>query len=97
VPIRAGDRMILWYASANRDEDAFAGADRFDVGRDGPQQLGFGIGQHFCLGARLALLQLRSFFGEFLRRYPAAQVTSPPRMVRSNFVHGYKDLHVRLR
>jgi len=96
-PVRKGDKLILWYASANRDEDAFAAADRFDVGRDGPQQLGFGIGQHFCLGARLALLQLRSFFSEFLRRYPEAHVTSPPRLVRSNFVHGFKDLSVRLR
>jgi linalool 8-monooxygenase len=95
--IRAGDKLILWYASANRDEDAFAAPDRLDVGRDGPQQLGFGIGQHFCLGARLALLQLRSFFGEFLRRYPQAQVTATPRLVRSNFVYGFKDLAVRLR
>lgn len=95
--VRRGDKLILWYASGNRDEEAFAAADRFDVGRDGPPQLGFGIGQHFCLGARLALLQLRSFFAEFLRRYPEAQVTSPPRLVRSNFVHGFKDLSVRLR
>jgi linalool 8-monooxygenase len=95
--IRKGDKLILWYASANRDEDAFAAANRFDVGRDGPQQLGFGIGQHFCLGARLALLQLRSFFGEFLRRYPEARVVGSPRLVRSNFVHGFKDLAVRLR
>ncbi|MGH2899477.1 MAG: cytochrome P450, partial [Solirubrobacteraceae bacterium] len=95
--VRKGDKLILWYASANRDEEAFANADRFDVGRDGPQQLGFGIGQHFCLGARLALLQLRSFFAEFLRRFPEAHVIGEPRLVRSNFVHGFKDLTVRLR
>jgi linalool 8-monooxygenase len=94
--IRKGDKVLLWYASANRDEDVFPEPYRFDVGREGPQQLGFGIGQHFCLGARLALLQLRTFFAEFLARYPHVEIAAAPRLVRSNFVHGFKELRVRL-
>ena len=68
--IRPGDKVILWYCSANRDESIFADPYRFDVGRSGPPHLGFGTGQHFCLGARLAEIQIRIFFDEFLRRYP---------------------------
>ena len=96
--IRAGDKVILWYASANRDEDAFTDPFRFDVTRsEQPGHLGFGIGQHYCLGARLAELQLRLFFGEFLRRYPNAHPVGPIRRMRSNFVAGIKVMPVRLR
>jgi len=96
-PIRAGDKVILWYVSANRDEDAFSDPFRFDVTRGEPGHLGFGIGQHYCLGARLAELQLRIFFGEFLRRYPDAEPCGPIRRMRSNFVAGIKEMPVRLR
>ncbi len=96
--IRAGDKVILWYASANRDEDVFPDPFRFDVTRaEQPGHLGFGIGQHYCLGARLAELQLRIFFGEFLRRYPEARPVGPIRRMRSNFVAGIKEMPVRLR
>jgi linalool 8-monooxygenase len=96
--IRAGDKVILWYASANRDEDVFTDPFRFDVTRgEQPGHLGFGIGQHYCLGARLAELQLRIFFGEFLRRYPNAHPAGPIRRMRSNFVAGIKEMPVRLR
>lgn len=96
-PIRAGDKVILWYVSANRDEDVFSDPFRFDVTRGEPGHLGFGIGQHYCLGARLAELQLRIFFGEFLRRYPDAEPCGPIRRMRSNFVAGIKEMPVRLR
>jgi len=96
-PIRAGDKVILWYVSANRDEDVFTDPFRFDVTRGEPGHLGFGIGQHYCLGARLAELQLRIFFGEFLRRYPDAEPCGPIRRMRSNFVAGIKEMPVRLR
>jgi len=95
--IRKGDKVILWYSAANRDEEAFADPFRFDVTRGEPGHLGFGIGQHYCLGARLAELQLRIFFGEFLKRFPNAEPCGPIRRMRSNFVAGIKEMPVRLR
>ena len=95
--IRAGDKVILWYVSANRDEDVFSDPFCFDVTRADPPHLGFGIGQHYCLGARLAELQLRIFFGEFLKRYPNAAPSGGVRRMRSNFVAGIKEMPVRLR
>jgi linalool 8-monooxygenase len=94
--IRAGDKVILWYVSANRDEDVFPDPFRFDVTQSEPPHLGFGIGQHYCLGARLAELQLRLFFGEFLKRYPKAEPTGLVRRMRSNSVLGIKEMPVRL-
>ena len=94
--IRAGDKVILWYVSANRDEDVFSDPFRFDATRSEPPHVGFGIGQHYCLGARLAELQLRIFFGELLRRFPNAAPCGPIRRMRSNFVAGIKEMPVRL-
>jgi cholest-4-en-3-one 26-monooxygenase len=62
--IREGDRVVIWYASANRDEEVFPDADHFDVGRQPNDHLGFGIGPHFCLGAHLARLEIRIMFEE---------------------------------
>lgn len=93
--IRPGDKIIMWYCSANRDEDIFPDPFRFDIGRVGLPQLGFGIGEHYCLGARLAELQLRIFFDEFLRRFPAAAPCGPIRRMRSNFINGIKEMPVR--
>jgi linalool 8-monooxygenase len=95
-PVRPGDKVILWYCSANRDESMFDEPFRFDVGRAEPPHLGFGAGQHFCLGARLAEAQIRTFYEEFLRRYPNAQPEGPVRRIRSNFVVGYKSIPTRL-
>ena len=95
--IRRGDKVIMWYVSANRDEDIFTNPFGFDLTRAEATQLGFGVGQHFCLGARLAELQLRIFFTEFLRRYPNAEPSGPIRRMRSNFVAGIKEMPVRLR
>jgi linalool 8-monooxygenase len=94
--IRSGDKVIMWYASANRDEQIFTNPFGFDLTRAEATQLGFGVGQHFCLGARLAELQLRIFFTEFLRRYPKAEPSGPIRRMRSNFVAGIKEMPVRL-
>jgi len=94
--IRSGDKVIMWYVSANRDEEIFSKPFNFDVTRAEASQLGFGVGQHFCLGARLAELQLRIFFSEFLRRYPKAEPSGPIRRMRSNFVAGIKEMPVRL-
>jgi linalool 8-monooxygenase len=95
--IRRGDKVIMWYVSANRDEQIFTNPFGFDLARAEATQLGFGVGQHFCLGARLAELQLRIFFTEFLRRYPNAEPSGPIRRMRSNFVAGIKEMPVRLR
>jgi linalool 8-monooxygenase len=94
--LKAGDKVILWYVSANRDEEIFADPFRLEVSRGEPGHLGFGIGQHYCLGARLAELQLRIFFDEFLKRYPRAAPSGPIRRMRSNFVAGIKEMPVRL-
>jgi len=94
--VRPGDKIILWYCSANRDESVFDDPFRFDVGRSEPPHLGFGAGQHFCLGARLAEVQIRTFFEEFLRRYPNGRPESPVRRIRSNFIVGYKSIPTRL-
>jgi len=94
--IRAGDKVIIWYCSANRDEAIFRDPLRFDAGRTEPPHLGFGIGQHFCLGARLAEMQIRVFYDEFLRRYPKARPNGLLRRIRSNFIVGYKSIPTAL-
>jgi len=97
--IRKGDKVVMWYASANRDEEKWTDPSRFDVARyknpDTPAQLGFGAGQHFCLGSRLAELQLRILFEELLRRFPDIEVAGPVRRLRSNFISGIKEMPVR--
>jgi cytochrome P450 len=94
--IRPGDKVILWYCSGNRDETIFADPDRFDVARGEPPHIGFGTGQHFCLGARLAEMQIRTFYEEFLRRYPEARPSGEVQRMRSNFIVGYKSIPIRL-
>ena len=93
--IRRGQKVVLWYCSANRDEDAFDEPFAFDVTRKGPMQLGFGIGQHFCLGARLAELQLRVVFEELLPRLPTLEPVGRVDRLRSNFIAGIKEMRVR--
>lgn len=97
--IAKGDKVVMWYASANRDEAQWDDPYRFDVTRytnpEAPTQLGFGVGQHFCLGSRLAELQLRILFEELLRRFPDIHVSGPVRRLRSNFIYGIKEMPVR--
>jgi cytochrome P450 len=93
--IRAGDKLTLWYASANRDEDVFREPDVFDPARSPNDHLSFGFGEHFCLGTHLARLELRVFALEFASRFRDAELASPPRRVRSNFLNSFKELLVR--
>ncbi len=93
--IREGDKVVMYYPAANRDEEAFPSPDAFDVGRTPNDHLSFGIGEHFCLGASLARLELRVFFEELLRRYPHVEQSGNVRRLRSNFINGYKELPVR--
>ncbi|MBW2314818.1 MAG: cytochrome P450 [Deltaproteobacteria bacterium] len=92
--ISRGDKMILWYPSVNRDEDVFDEADRFDVGRHPNDHLAFGIGEHFCLGANLARMELNKIFAALLERLPDLELAAPPRRLRSNFINGVKEMRV---
>ncbi len=91
--LHPGDKVLLFYNSANRDEDVFDDPFTFDVGRDPNPHLGFGAaGPHFCLGAHLARQEISVMFRELLERVPAIVATRPPDRLLSNFVHGIKHL-----
>ncbi len=93
--IREGEKVTLWYPSANHDEDAFPDADRFDVGRTPNAHLTFGGGGvHFCLGASLARLEIQTMFEELLRRLPDIQLAGPISRMRSNFISAIKHMPV---
>ncbi|MFM7224771.1 MAG: cytochrome P450 [Actinomycetota bacterium] len=94
--IAAGEKVAMYYTSANRDEAVFTDPDRFDVRRDPNPHLAFGIGQHFCLGVHLARLEGRVFFEELLARFPSIELGGEPVRVRSNLNNGLKVLPVRL-
>jgi cholest-4-en-3-one 26-monooxygenase len=93
--IREGDKVVIWYISANRDEDVFPEPERFDVARTPNDHLAFGLGAHFCLGNNLARLEIRLVFEELLRRLPDIELAAPPRRLRSNFINGIKSMPVR--
>ena len=93
--IRAGDKVVVSFTSANRDERVFADPDRFDIGRAPNPHLSFGHGPHFCLGAQLARAQMRALFGELLRRTSSIELDGEPVLLRSNFQRGVKRLPIR--
>ena len=94
--IAKGDKVVMWYMSANYDEDVFDNPHTFDIARDPNPHLGFGGGgPHFCLGAWLARLQIRVLLEELLRRDLKLESNGPVRRVRSNFVNGVKSMPVR--
>jgi len=93
--IKAGDKVVTFYPSANRDEEVFPHADHFDVGRTPNEHLAFGIGEHFCLGSNLARLEIRLIFEELLRRLPDIELAGPVPRLRSNFIAGIKRMPVR--
>ncbi len=97
VTIREGQKVTLWYGSANRDEEVFAEPDRFDVTRSPNEHLAFGLGAHFCLGAQLARLELRVIFEELFSRLPNLALAGEPRRLRSNIFNGLERLPVRFR
>ena len=93
---RTGDKVILYYGSANRDEAVFADPDRFDVLRDPNPHVGFGgPGPHFCLGAHLARREITLMLRELYTRIPDLELAGPPEQLRSNFINGVKRLPVR--
>jgi len=95
--IRAGDKVALYYTSANRDEQVFADPQRFDIRRSPNPHLSFGMGTHFCLGAHLARLEGRVFFAELLRAFPRIDLIGHPVRIRSNLNNSLKRLPIRLR
>ena len=95
--IRKGERVVMWYVSANRDEDVIADADRFIIDRRNPHNhLSFGFGIHRCVGLRVAELQLRIIWEEILKRFDRIEVVGEPKRVYSSFVKGYETLPVRI-
>jgi cholest-4-en-3-one 26-monooxygenase len=94
--VAEGDKVVVFYSSANRDEDVFADPEIFDIGRHPNPHLGFGGGgPHFCLGRHLALLQLRVLFTTLAERMPGIALAGPPVRHRSNFTNGINQLPVR--
>lgn len=94
--IAAGEKVVLFYHSANRDESVFADPYRFDVARAPNPHVAFGGGgAHFCLGASLARIQLRAIFDQVLHRLPGLEVTGEPVFLEGNFINGIKRLPVR--
>ncbi|MFD4676538.1 cytochrome P450 [Lentzea sp. NPDC058450] len=93
--IRAGDKVVVWFSSANRDERVFTDPHRFDVGRREADHLSFGHGPHFCLGAQLARTQLRAIFDAVLDLPRPLELDGEVSRLRSNFQNGVKHLPVR--
>ncbi len=93
--IASGDRVVMWYPSANYDEDVFDDPYRFDIRRSPNDHLTFGAGRHVCLGASLARLEVRVVFEELLKRVDSIEILGEPTRLRSNFINGIKHLPVR--
>ncbi|MFC9704452.1 cytochrome P450 [Streptomyces sp. NPDC056943] len=93
----AGDRVVLWIPSANRDERVFTDPDRFDITRTPNRHLALGIGEHFCLGGMLARVEMRIFFSELLDMVKTVEQTGPAVPVESIVVNGLEHFPVRLR
>lgn len=93
--LRAGERVLLWYPSANRDEEVFPNADQFDIGRTPNEHIAFGIGEHFCLGAGFARVEVRVMFETLLARLPDIALAGAVERLRSSFIGGIKHMPVR--
>jgi cytochrome P450 len=93
--IRAGDRLMLFYPSANHDESVFEDPFEFRVDRDPNPHLGWGVGEHYCLGANLARMEIRILLEELIPRLESIELTGPPSWTASNVVCGMKHLPIR--
>lgn len=93
--IKKGDHVVIWNASANRDEEVFSEPYRFDITRQPNNHVAFGYGEHFCIGANLARVELRVMIDELLRRLPDMEATGSMERLRSNLIAGIKHLPVR--
>jgi len=95
--IRAGEKVVMWYVSSNRDETRYEDADGFDLTRRAEHQAFGAGGRHFCLGTALARLELRVLIEETLKRYPEIALAGRPAHAATQFVNQLKTLPVRLR
>ena len=95
--IRAGESVCLFYPSANRDEEVFDNPFKFDIGRDPNPHIAFGIGEHFCLGANLARLELEAIFRQIVERMEYAELAGPVERLRSSFVGGIKHMPIKMK
>jgi cytochrome P450 len=95
--IRKGDKVLMWYASGNRDEEMFERPDDFIVDRrNARNHISFGFGIHRCLGLRLAEMQLRVLWQEIMKRFPVIEVVGEPKRILSSLLRGYEELPVRI-
>ena len=93
--IRKGDKVVMWYASGNRDETVIENPDAFIIDRERPRHhLSFGFGIHRCVGNRLAEMQLKTIWEEILKRFPRIDVVEEPVRLKSNFLRAYKSMQV---
>jgi cytochrome P450 len=92
--IRAGDKVVIWYVSANRDETEFPDPNRLKLDRSPNRHLAFGGGPHFCLGSHLARLQLTTMLGELTQRLPDLELSGKPVRMWSHFINGIRHLPV---
>lgn len=93
--IASGDKVVLWYVSANRDEEVFTDPHVFDIGRKPNNHLSFGYGPHFCIGNLLARIEARVAFEELLRRLPGLELDGPVVRLQSNWLNGVKRMPLR--
>jgi hypothetical protein len=96
-PIAVGDKVVVYYGSANRDGEVFDRPDEFDVGRTPNEHVAFGVGPHFCLGAHLARQEIGAMFGLLLERVPRLALAGPVQRMQSAFINGIKHLPVEVR
>ena len=95
--IKAGDKVVMWYISGNRDENAIDNPNAFIIDRARPRHhLSFGFGVHRCVGNRLAEMQLIILWEEIMKRFPVIDLVEPPKRIYSNFIHGISEMKVRI-
>jgi cytochrome P450 len=95
--VKAGDKVIMWYVSGNRDDEVIDNPNALVIDRPRPRQhVSFGFGVHRCVGQRLAEMQLRVMWQEILKRFSFIEVVGEPKRMRSNFIKGYEALPVRI-
>jgi cytochrome P450 len=92
--VRAGDKLTLWNAAANRDEEAFTDPDRFDVGRSPNHHMAFGVGVHRCIGQAVARQEITILFDHLRERAVRLRLDGPVERLRSNFLLGVKHMPV---
>jgi cytochrome P450 len=93
--VKAGDKVAMYYGSANRDESVFREPDKFDVGRTPNEHIAFGSGEHFCLGSHIARVEIQVMLKEILTRMPDLRQSGPAEFLASNFISGPARLPVR--